>query len=806
MGGNDRDRPHAPGPAPERPALAAHARPRFWSSVRLRLLIPVLLAAVAVGLLGALQIAAALAQAGRADRSSSLATATGAIGAVAHEIGGEYVANNDARRSGSTNALSEQVRRTDAAIARYEAVVPRLLEAAPDLARLTGGVRSALDLLPAARIVAAQNQEGSAEVTAFYEQCLTALSSLADALPPHLEDQVLIQLARSVTLATGLDRLAAFQLDLVSRALARGRLLPSEQIALAQWAGGERTLVEALSNAGLGGESYATVRRSTTSTTAGSIRQVLLDDRAGDAVLGVDPKVWSTAQTGRLAELWTMEQALAAQLDHEAAALGVAARERAYLFAGLSVAIVAATLGGAIATVVRVTRRLRQTRYAALTAARIELPTAIANVTTARDAGTVRAALADSSARVDTLLHSGPDEIGELATAFGAVHRQALRLAADQALTRMEVQAMFIALSRRGQTLVQRQIHLIDEFGRDETEPEALARLFALDHLAARMRRNEENLLVLAGGEPARWITRPVAIQDLVRASAQEIEEYRRIEVREVPDHAIGANVAGDTIHLLAELLENATSYSPPSSVVRVDARRTVEGLVISVRDDGIGMPADRLAEANDRLERPSALTSTLVGTMGLLVVARLAQRHGIAVRLESTVATGTTASVTLPDRLLMPLTPEDRLYAGRWLREPREFDATMLLPPAVIPAPAANTLPSLTIPAAPALPAIPPPARPAPALPSPARPAPALPSPAVPPPGPATLPAAGPPAGVTRTGLPRRPTSDRPPEQDEAPTPPSTPDPDAVRARLSSLASGIAAANQDQSRSRTTP
>jgi hypothetical protein len=387
------------------------------------------------------------------------------------------------------------------------------------------------------------------------------------------------------------------------------------------------------------------------------------------------------------------------------------------------------------------------------------------------------------------LLHSGRDEIGELATAFGAVHRQALRLAADQALTRMEVQAMFIALSRRGQTLVQRQIHLIDEFGRDETEPDALARLFALDHLAARMRRNEENLLVLAGGEPARWITRPVAIVDLIRASAQEIEEYRRIDVRQVPDHAIGANVAGDTIHLLAELLENAASYSPPSSVVHVDARRTVQGLVISVRDEGIGMPPDRLAEANDRLEHPSALTSTLVGTMGLLVVARLAQRHGIAVRLDSTVTTGTTATVTLPDRLLMPLTPEDRLYSGRWLREPREFDASMLLSPAVVPAPAASTLPSLSLPPAPALPALP-----------------AIAPPALPSPAPAAPPPAGPPAGVTRTGLPRRPTSERPSEQDESPVPPSTPDPEAVRARLSSLASGIAAANQDQSRSRKSP
>ena len=184
---------------------------------------------------------------------------------------------------------------------------------------------------------------------------------------------------------------------------------------------------------------------------------------------------------------------------------------------------------------VRLSRRLRRTRHAALTAARVELPGAIANVIAARDADGVRAALTESSQRVDSMLTTGADEIGELSAAFGAIHRQALRLAADQALMRMEVQAMFIALSRRGQTLVQRQIHLIDEFGRDEADPDALERLFALDHLAARMRRNEENLLVLAGGEPGRWITRPVALHDLLRAAAQEIEEYRRVEVAEAP-------------------------------------------------------------------------------------------------------------------------------------------------------------------------------------------------------------------------------------------------------------------------------
>ena len=175
--------------------------------------------------------------------------------------------------------------------------------------------------------------DGSAEVTAFYEQCLTALTSLADAFPPHMDDQVLIQLARSVTLATGLDRLAAFQLDLVSRAVVRGRLRRASRsssrsgpAANGRWSRPSATPAPA---------ARATHRPPVTaSTTAADIRQVLLDDRRGDAVLGVDPKAWSTAQTRRLAELWTMEQTLAAQLDHEAAALGVAARERAYLFAG----------------------------------------------------------------------------------------------------------------------------------------------------------------------------------------------------------------------------------------------------------------------------------------------------------------------------------------------------------------------------------------------------------------------------------------------------------------------------------------
>ena len=294
---------------------------------------------------------------------------------------------------------------------------------------------------------------------------------------------------------------------------------------------------------------------------------------------------------------------------------------------------------------------------------------AIANVSAAHDESTVRAALNTSSARIDAMLATGPDEVGELASAFGAVYRQALRQAADQALLRMEIQAMFTALSRRGQTLVQRQIQLIDEFGRTEADPDALGRLFALDHLAARMRRNEENLLVLAGGEPGRWITRPVTAVDLLRAAAQEIEEYRRVQIVQAPDVAISAQVAGDVIHLLAELMENATTFSQHTSAIRVLATREMDGMTVRVEDHGIGMPIDRLEEANRRLAQPAALTSHLVSTMGLLVVARLAQRHQIQVWLSGHPMGGTTATVILPEHLLVPTGRVTRADRGQRLR-----------------------------------------------------------------------------------------------------------------------------------------
>jgi len=202
-------------------------------------------------------------------------------------------------------------------------------------------------------------------------------------------------------------------------------------------------------------------------------------------------------------------------------------------------------------------------------------------------------------------------------------------------------------LARRIRTLVERQLRLLDEFERTETDPAELARLFSLDHLAARMRRNGENLLVLAGGEPSRGAMGEYPLGVVVTAAAGEIEQYARVQVN-VEQVQLSSAVIGDLMHLLAELLENATNFSPPETQVYVDARRTLDGVTVRVHDRGVGISPQRLDAINRRLARPAALSSAAAGTMGLHVVSRLAARHGFLVELMAT-GDGTVAYVHLP-------------------------------------------------------------------------------------------------------------------------------------------------------------
>lgn len=250
------------------------------------------------------------------------------------------------------------------------------------------------------------------------------------------------------------------------------------------------------------------------------------------------------------------------------------------------------------------------------------------------------------------------EEIGQVAHAVDDMHEQALLLAAEQARAQLHVSDMFETLSRRSRTLVDQQLALIDNLERDEDDPQRLDALFKLDHLASRMRRNGTNLLVLAGAKLQRDQSESVPVAAVINAAASQVEDYQRVVITTAPDSSVVGPAVGDIVHLVAELIDNALRYSPPSSEVRVSAVRTGNrGLVIEVRDSGLGMTEGDLRMANSRLESGGEVTPSTTRHMGLFVVGRLARQRGLVVRLRSSVAgdrsSGTTAGVFIPAELI---------------------------------------------------------------------------------------------------------------------------------------------------------
>ena len=287
--------------------------------------------------------------------------------------------------------------------------------------------------------------------------------------------------------------------------------------------------------------------------------------------------------------------------------------------------------------------------------------------------------LADEIARVRAGKEPGPvhpipvhttEEVGQVAHAVDELHEQAVFLAGEQSRLQLQVGDMFETLSRRSRTLVDQQLSLIDRLERNEEDSDRLESLFRLDHLAARMRRNGANLLVLAGAKVPREQNDPVPVAAIVNAAASEVEDYTRVVTATVPDSEIVGSVAGDLVHLLAELLDNALRYSPPISQVRVSAVHTGNGgLVIEVSDIGLGMTESDLRVANTRLQSGGEVTPYTARHMGLFVVGRLAQQNGLVVRLRSTIAgepnSGTTAGVYVPYELIVRVGMRDQIDTG---------------------------------------------------------------------------------------------------------------------------------------------
>jgi len=351
-------------------------------------------------------------------------------------------------------------------------------------------------------------------------------------------------------------------------------------------------------------------------------------------------------------QMGSFEQQQAAAFASRAAALRDSAITSAALY-GVAVLLVLLLALLLITVVARsMVRPLHKLRTGALEVAGQRLPETVRRMSETDGEGV--------PLEVEPIDVDSSDEIGEVARAFDQVHREAIRLAANEAALRGNVNAMFVNLSRRSQSLVERQIRLIDDLEQGEQDPERLSSLFQMDHLATRMRRNSENLLVLAGHEESRRWNQPVALVDVLRAALSEIEQYERVTLNVQPGIAVRGPAVSDVVHLTAELVENATSFSAAETPVTIAGHLLSSGgVLLEITDQGVGMGAEEMAHANWRLDNPPVVDVAVSRRMGLFVVARLAARHGIRVRLRPSGSGGLVALVWLPDEAIMHQAPD---------------------------------------------------------------------------------------------------------------------------------------------------
>jgi len=363
--------------------------------------------------------------------------------------------------------------------------------------------------------------------------------------------------------------------------------------------------------------------------------------------VALDARSWYRYATARIDLLRGVEQALAADVSAASATAQSTANRQALLYTIILTIVLWFTVGVALLMARVMVGPLRKLTRTANEVADQRLPGLVDRLQQSTD-------LRDLDVVPEPVPVDSGDEVGQVSAAFNSVHRVAIQVATEQAALRKSIGDMFLNLARRSQSLIDRQLELIDDLERTEADPDALENLFKLDHLATRMRRNSEDLIVLSGAEPARRWTQPVPLVDVVRAALAEIEDYNRVELLPIDDVGVAGQAVADVVHLLAELIENATSFSPPGTKVQVAGQQVSNGYVLEIEDRGLGMSDEELVEANERLANPPVVDFALSRMLGLYVVARLAQRYRIKVQLRHSWYGGITALVLLPPNVVV--------------------------------------------------------------------------------------------------------------------------------------------------------
>ena len=449
--------------------------------------------------------------------------------------------------------------------------------------------------------------------------------------------------------------------------LVHGPLTQAERLQVAHLAGAYRnhfqTLVPRLSPAGQAAATQLVAEPAWRTALTGE------DDLIRTGTPGMPVKSWLAAENAVstvLLGLWgdELKNAQSAAVDSANQSLS-----RAAVIGSLVLGLSIAAFIAAIVLANGLVRRLRRLRSDTLELSDVTLPSVVWRIGNGEPV--------DVGSEV-TLTRYGSDEIGQVADAFNAAQQTAVTAAASEARTRAGISKVFLDIAHRSQLVVHRQLEVLDVAETKQSEPEHLELLFQLDHLATRARRNAENLLILGGAQPGRKWRTPESLEDIVRSAVSETEQFARVSTVRLPDVQIQGSVVGDLIHLLAELVDNATAFSPPYAVVRVSGNPVGKGVIVEIEDQGLGIEHAERERINETLRHPPDFQAMAMSgqRLGLFVVGQLAQRHGIMVSLQESAYGGVKAIALIPSSVIEAdgtAGPGSSAMGPGWREEPQQ-------------------------------------------------------------------------------------------------------------------------------------
>ncbi|MFL4949168.1 nitrate- and nitrite sensing domain-containing protein [Streptomyces sp. MMS24-I31] len=625
--------------------------PSNWR-VRTQLLAVVVVPIVTALVLGGLRIGSAVQNTQDINNVRQLVRVVDKGTALVEEIEDErdltalYVA---AGRTGDTSRLDTQRSKSDAALARVRAEAARVHRGtnpvpAPRLSALDalGGKVASL------RDAVARSKMRFPSVVIAYTALIAELTHALDLLTPDIAHPALAARAGVLETFAQATEKASRQRALLGGVLTQPHFESNEALNLSLASRQEQASIDQFLSSAPSAERqfYERVVTGRDVNKAEALQKHALAQQ-GTSRLRFDAGEWFDAMTSKLDLMRLVEKQLVGSVEEEGLREQHEAERSVFITALVELTLLLLTFGLTYVLVQSIVRPLHTLRASTLDIAQRRLPEVVRLLRGSSDADV-------EATEVEPTDIDSTDEIAGVARAFNDVYRDSVRLACEQAQLRGRINTMFVNLSQRSQNLVERQLELIDRLEKGEQDPDLLASLFKLDHLATRMRRNGENLLVLAGEKAGRRWSAPVRLVDVLRAAISEIEQYQRVQLRGLVTADVDGRAVNDIVHLIAELLENATTFSSPDTQVLVTCQLlSGGGAKVEIQDNGIGMSTQDLEDANARLLTPPVVDVAVARRMGMFVVGRLSGRHCIRVQLRGSSPHGVTAVVMLPQQLV---------------------------------------------------------------------------------------------------------------------------------------------------------